>query len=277
MDTDFDDTLTQLDQELLSHESPQSLERMAALLWKVFFPEALGVGKDVQTEVDALREKRKVTISHLNSKPIDNPAVEILFTSNALLTIPKSPELIDSLALTEDLKKELKEIVREPQSYWYDHPIPIGVPAQENEILYGLKGLNDTVAFEKEIGTLPNNARLNCALSVSVTHKGLQNLAKNYIEQTLAQSSPLDHIDVCIYTEADTEKIIDQILVPAAEHFLKIRNAKDKFQVLGIECIDDHTHRVTQGSRPGVEVLSSRLFGLITVSKELDCEKCIDF
>ena len=234
-DFEFDTALTKLDKELGHNESWQSEERPPDIFWKVFFPEALGIGKDEQAEVDALREKRKVPISHLNSKPIDNPAVEILFTSNALLTIPKSSALIDSLELTEDLKDKLKEAVREPQLYWYDHPIPVGVPAHENEILYGLKGLNDTVAFEKKAGVLPENARLKCVLSVSVTHKGLQNLAKNYIEQTLAKSDSLDHIDVCVYTEADTEKIIDQILVPAAEHYLKIHNAKNKFQVLGVD------------------------------------------
>ena len=71
-------------------------------------------------------------------------------------------------------------VIQEEQLYWYDHPVPIGVEPGHNEVLYGLQGLDDAVEFEKQRGTMDRNARVTCVLSVSVTHKGLQGLVKDY-------------------------------------------------------------------------------------------------
>ena len=73
----------------------------------------------------------------------------------------------------------------EPQRIWYDHPVQVGVAPKNNEILYGLHGLNEAMAFEKQRGSLAAEDRVVCVLSVSVTHQGLQDVARGYIQEEI--------------------------------------------------------------------------------------------
>ena len=89
------------------------------------------------------------------------------------------------MRVSNNLKRMLKQIAQEEQMYWYDHPVPIGVAPEHNEVLYGLEGLYETINFEKKHGTATQNDRLDCILSASVTHKGLQGIIKEYLEDEL--------------------------------------------------------------------------------------------
>jgi hypothetical protein len=167
-----------------------------------------------------LREKRKISITKFNPLPVRDPAEEILFTSNILITVPDLSKGLKGLPVDSDIISELEQMVGEDQKYWYDHPVPIGVPPEQNEILYGLEGLDEAVTFEKDRGTISGDAKITCLFSVSVTHSGLQKLAKKYIEYELKKDQKIKHLDVYVFTEADTLKMIDHILGPAAGHYL---------------------------------------------------------
>jgi hypothetical protein len=123
----------------------------------------------------------------------------------------------------------------EPQVYWYDHPIQIGVEIQNNEVLYGLKGLQDTLDFEIERGTARSGEQLTCLLSVSVTHEGLHGLARQYLAEALQAVDPMPGLKVVVFTEHDNQTLIAEILAPAAEHYLGIENAQEQFSVLGVD------------------------------------------
>ena len=86
----------------------------------------------------------------------------------------------------------------EKQIFWYDHPIQIGVKPEQNEVIYGLRGLSQAIEFEKARGN-PKGDRITCVLSVSVTHQGLQKLAKQYLEEELSRFQHLDNIDVYVF------------------------------------------------------------------------------
>lgn len=222
--------------EWLSDKKNKDKDReKAEKVWSVFFPEGNGILENKREGIERLRAKRSITIADLNRDPINHPASEILFTSNALLTIPPSSLSIDESNLSDDLKKSLDEIAGEPQLYWYDHPVQVGVEPKKNEIIYGLRGLDEAFEFESERGELSNDIRPVFVLSVSVTHRGLQQIARKYIEEEIRQSSPLKNIDVCVFTEADTERIIDEVIKPAAIHYMKYEEPSKLLRVFGVD------------------------------------------
>jgi hypothetical protein len=207
------------------------------IIYRVFFPEgvlpATRRGRD--DRINQQREKRKIRISRLNRSPVTDPAGEILFTSNILITVPPPVKHIDGLPVSQNIKKMLHRIIQEDQMFWYDHPIPVGINPEHNEILHGLEGLDQAVEFEKAKGNIKRGARLNCALSVSVTHEGLQGIAKEYLENEFRKEKNIRHLDVYIFTEADTIRIIKEILIPAAENYLGIKDHSPLFEVMGVD------------------------------------------
>ena len=166
------------------------------------------------------KRKANLTISEFNPDPIKHPAKQILFTANVLLTTP--PATADLSEYDQDFKAQLSEASQEPQLFWYDHPIPIGVSAESNEILYGLKNFNQAVKVERQRHP-EKTTKVNFVLSVSVTHKRLQTLGKKYLKQVLSASAPLDQLNIFAFTEADTDALINQVLLPIIERLLSHR------------------------------------------------------
>jgi hypothetical protein len=202
--------------------------------WKLFFPQASGILENPDEKIKALRQKRKVTITKLHDKPIQDVAKEILFTSNILLTLPPASKNIDDLGFSQTLTQQLKEVAKEKQKYWYDHPIQMGVEIEKNEAIYGLIGLNEAIAYEKEQGSMPQDAKINCLLSVSVTHDGLTNLAKEYLEGELQKVTNIDNLNIFVITEADTDAIIQTLLKPAAKAY-NISGIEDISEIFGVD------------------------------------------
>ncbi len=207
----------------------------AESIWKIFFPEGCGIQADKDKAVDSLRNRRRIRITEANNSPITDPAGEIIFTSNVLLTVPSADSDLSEIEVGDNVKSELEKVIMEEQKYWYDHPIPLGIKNENNEFLYGLHGLDSALEFEKERGNIKGNKKNVCLLSVSVTHKGLHEIAKPYLADVLKSTTALKNIDVYIFTETDAEKIIEEIIIPAAAHFLNRDTAglKDIFGVDG--------------------------------------------
>ncbi len=216
---------------------PEGEPRMRIIesIREVFFPEGVGICEHRDEMREALREKRLVMVDELNPHPIKRPATEVLFTSNVLLTIPEGDKDIKELDLDDALKEKLEHIIDEEQLYWYDHPIQIGVETDKNEAVYGLRGLSETVRFEKQHGTATVNERLKCLLSVSVTHKGLHFIARDYIEGELKKAASTKDLDIYLFTEDDTERIIDQILAPSARHYTGTNDVDALYEVFGVD------------------------------------------
>ncbi|MBE9581366.1 MAG: hypothetical protein IMF18_07080 [Proteobacteria bacterium] len=205
---------------------------IAETIWSVLFPEGAGIRGQEDARTAALRKKRTVTITESNPDPIQHPARQILFTSNVLLTTPLATA--DLSEYDPDFKAQLLEALREPQLYWYDHPIPIGVSAESNEILYGLKNFNQAVEVERQRHP-EKTTKVNFVLSVSVTHKRLQTLGKRYLKQVLATSTPLDQLNIFAFTEADTDALIQQVLLPIIERCCPSDDAADLLSLFGVD------------------------------------------
>jgi len=218
--------------ETLLAGRPADQDATAEKIWSVFFPEAVGIRDHEDACTEALRKKRTVTISGLNPDPIQNPAGQILFAANVMLTTPL--ENADLSAFDQEVITQLDKASQDPQRFWYDHPIPIGVSPESNEILYGLKNFNQAVGVERR--RRPESpSRVNFVLSVSVTHSRLQTLAKKYLKQVLAASDQLYHLNIFAFTEADTDDLVEQVLLPIIERCCPVENAVALLSVFGVD------------------------------------------
>jgi len=235
----YDDAGFRVDMEALSEwregGNEGSRKEIVEKIHRVFFPEGVGAFERNEDEIKRLQEKRKIHISKLNPSPISDPAKEILFTSNILVTTPPVSRGLDELDLRASLKSALEQIVQEEQFYWYDHPIPVGISSKENEVLYGLEGLDRAIEFEKKRGTIDEDARVTCLLSVSVTHEGLQGIVKEYLEDELRKEKKIEHLDIYVFTEADTIKLVESIFVPVAVRLLNIKECGPLYEVFGVD------------------------------------------
>jgi hypothetical protein len=217
-----------------AHPEPGSAV-LAEQMWRLFFPEGAGVLTAKTAKETSLRTRRTVTIDQLNPQPITDPAKQILFTSNVLLTIPAAGIDLEALPYDDALKQQIRAAMSEPQDYWFDHPIQIGVAPEANELLYGLRGLDEMMAYEKAQGNVPADERLTCLLSVSVTHDGLKAAAKPYLAFELARAGKLHHLDLFLFTEMETAQLIDKVLAPRAEAFLDDADIDALWLVFGVD------------------------------------------
>lgn len=193
------------------------------LVWNVFCPEAaasLGNRRHLEQRV---RQSRRVRVEQPNDGALDDPGRQILFTSNILLTVPTDPDDADSLPADPGLAQKVRRAAAEPQKYWYDHPIHVGVPPGENEALYGLQKLNDSLEVEKRRGNLAPDRKVKVALSASVTHEGLRGIARPYLEEEVAGAADLPHLEAYVFTEDDTQRLLQEVLAPAARKYLDAR------------------------------------------------------
>ncbi|MGR3177117.1 MAG: hypothetical protein ACUZ8E_03565 [Candidatus Anammoxibacter sp.] len=235
LDADFKKKIESLHEWLSDETNLNNSNETVENIWSLFFPEAAGINKNKNERIESLRKQRTVTISELNNKPITDPVQQILFTSNILLTIPDASKSIKDLPFSPDLKDSLTKASHEQQLFWYDHPVQIGVEPDKNEILYGLCNLDETLEFERDRGNKSDNAKLICVLSASVTHRSLQDIARKYIEEEFTRAGALKNINICVFTELATQKIIDDILLPAVSHYLDIDNKKGLFDMFGVD------------------------------------------
>jgi len=210
-------------------------EATAERFWSVFFPEARGIHGREAEAVAELQAKRTVSIEALNPTPISDPGREILFTSNVLLTVPNNRAALEGSTLSAHFKERISRVMEEAQQFWFDHPIHVGVKPEHNEILYGLHGLEAAFDFERRRGNLDRDTKPACVLSISATHRGLLPLAREYIEEELGRSGGLESLQVYGFTEADTERILDEVLCPAASHYLQREDARSFLKVLGVD------------------------------------------
>ena len=234
-DSDFSERLVGLFEWISRKSYVEDPQEITERVWRLFFPEASGILANRKEHIDALRAKRTVRITKLNPSPILDPGREILFTSNVLLTIPPSGRSLDTLPYSPYLKRTLRGIIQEPQIYYYDHPIQMGVEREKNEVFYGLRGLDEAFEFERERGNMSEDVRPVCVLSVATTHQGLQSVAKTWLKEEFTGSDGPKNMDIVAFTEADTRQIIHDILAPAAEHYLQHEHTEELLSVLGVD------------------------------------------
>ncbi|MFO7599192.1 MAG: hypothetical protein R6X27_05210 [Candidatus Desulfacyla sp.] len=204
-------------------------------IWPLFFPEGAECLGDPNEPIGRIRGKRRVKVTRLNPDPIRDPGRQILFLSNLLITIPHDAQDLHGLPYGRALIRELKQVVHEKQIYWYDHPVQIGVEDENNEATYGLRGLDRAIAFEKQRKNVRPDEQATCLLSVSVTHNGLHRIVRDYLKAVYAASDPFSHLKVYLFSEVDTGRILEEVLLPAAKRYLRDDDGDLLRRVFGVD------------------------------------------
>ncbi|CAN5556183.1 hypothetical protein BH23CHL7_BH23CHL7_17730 [soil metagenome] len=182
--------------------------------WRVFFPEGAGILGHEDARVAELRRSRTIRLETLNPHPIAEPTTELLLTSNVLLTVPAEGTDLDELPYDGEFRRAVRAAAQEEQLFWYDHPIQIGVAPAANELLYGLRALDEAVEFERQRD--PGLGRVRVVLSASVTHAGLRAIARDYVGHELDREGRLRNLVVHLFSDEDTLALADQVLAPLA-------------------------------------------------------------
>ncbi|OQY47849.1 MAG: hypothetical protein B6240_05320 [Desulfobacteraceae bacterium 4572_87] len=159
----------------------------------------------------------------------------MLFLSNLLVTTPIDFESLERLPHSSHMIEKLKEIMGEKQRYWFDHPIQMGVSNDHNEAIYGLRGLDNAISFEKERGVAQPADKLTCLLSVSVTHDGLHGIVKDYLKEVYDSTEPFPNLNIYLFSENDTDRISTEILLPAMEKYMGTSNGDAVCGVFGVD------------------------------------------
>jgi hypothetical protein len=223
-DIAFREKINSLYSKVVTDTRRHTIEDVIKEIWHIFFPEgdALLNPENRAAKVTDLRKRRTVNITRLNPRPISNPASEILFTSNILLTVPFDSMPIENLQIDDTLKLRLQQIMQEEQLYWYDHPIPIGIDTAKNEAVYGLSGLSEMLEYEIKNSNVSQNTTLTCLLSVSVTHAGLHGIAKEFLHHEFQKTNKIKNLNIYLFTEEEAQALVNDILVPLAQKYMEI-------------------------------------------------------
>lgn len=200
---------------------------------RVFFPEGFQ-GEDIDGWVESVRRRRMLRITEFNPAPIQDPGRDILFTANALATLP-SPDCLERIAMDDGDKRALEDSWAAGQRYWYDHPTPVGTAPEHNELAYGVQNLAEAVAFEKRHGGLDPQAKITLLVSVSPTHTDVSGPVGRWIKRELSRVDYAKHINLYLVTEEDCLALLEQVLIPAAKEWLGCDDAAPLIRVFGVE------------------------------------------
>jgi hypothetical protein len=217
---------------LARDDAGRSVDELAERTWSVFFPEGVGIRGHERERAAELRARRTIEITGTNPEPLTDPARQMLFTVNLLLTGPPVGVEVHDLDLPDEVRGGLRELGR--QAFWYDHPIQIGIDAASSELRYGLSAMDRGMAFEKGRGTTEAGSRLRVALSISTTHELLEEVARPYLENEVRRMGGLEHLELYAFAEADAARLLEEVLAPAASSFLDRPDAPELLGVLGV-------------------------------------------
>ena len=233
-DDDFKNALEETGRFCVQQEPSRGVGSLKKI-WEVLFPEGADCLLDQAEKILSLRANRRVHITEPNASPIDKPSRQMLFLSNLLVTIPGDSDSLEHLPYGSRMVEKLRQVMTEKQRYWFDHPIQIGVSNDNNEAIYGLRGLDNAISFEKERGVAQPADKLTCLLSVSVTHDGLHGIVKDYLREVYGSTEPFSNLNIYLFSENDTDQITTEILLPAMEKYLGVRDAGSLRRVFGVD------------------------------------------
>ncbi len=184
------------------------MDAAAQTPWHIFCPSAATACSDpaaMSAQIEARRQLSHITPPPL---PMKDPACELLFSTNALLSPPLDP---GSTHIPASLRQQARQFTSRRQSFWYDHPVPLDASPAENEILYGLSKLDEALVQEVAMGLLAPSARIDLAMSISVTHEGMEDLASRYVSKLIANHLNLRHLRVFLFDEPRCRQIVEHL------------------------------------------------------------------
>ena len=181
----------------------------------MLYPEAVGLSADIDRSVAALHARRIVAVDEPNPHPITDAAREVLFTSNVLLGLPLDAGDVERAERDPHVAAAVARAKASAQLYWFDHPIPVGVEPEANELLQGLRGLDAAMRAEPGLADPGPDGRPPPA-DMSPVRLGDPCRAARHrpaLRRAGAGRGPaLEQVDVLVASEIDVRQLVDEVL-----------------------------------------------------------------
>lgn len=199
----------------------KEMETIAKIISEIFLPE-------LTIKEDRILKKWEIKIIEKSSdliKPED-----FIIQLNALYTLSSKNiyELKKNLKSTEynELLNQYIKITNNPGEKIgiYDHPVEIFCEKEKHELLNFLEEFDKDIDFEKSKNVFKKNYKVPLVISISTTHKNLENLISKWLKIEIKKLN-LKNLNIFILDNKTIEEI--------KNHFLKPYGTFDFFTVEG--------------------------------------------
>ncbi|MBW1678394.1 MAG: hypothetical protein JRJ79_17830 [Deltaproteobacteria bacterium] len=212
-------------------------DRLKAARLEIFNPLAAKTLSrfDAGQIVNDIQKQNRLRLIASNENFIANPIEEVIFTTNVLVTAPRSESLIPG-GLTGWAEKSLKSVIGLPVDWYFDHPMEMATTEDAlhaSEFIFCLRKLEETFHSEIEIEKtawkdhIREGDKVPLYISISPTH-GQVNLGTAAREVLKCQYTAavksgilqeLKIVEPYLYSQADVKHLINDVLRPAAKRY----------------------------------------------------------
>ncbi len=212
-------------------------DRLKAARLKVFNPLAAETLVQFDTEhiVKDIQGRNRLRLITNNENFIVDPVKEVIFTTNMLVTPPRSESLVPE-GLPEWAEKSLKSVIGLPVDWYFDHPIEMATTRDAlhaSEFIFCLRSLEETFRAEIEIEKtackdhIREGDKVPLYVSISPTHGGMNlgSVAREVLKCQYAAAvkngilPELKIVEPYLYSQVDVRHLINDVLVPAAKRY----------------------------------------------------------
>ncbi len=209
---------------------------------------------DAQDIVKDIQGQNRLRLIASNENFIANPIEEVIFTTNVLVTPPRSESLIPE-GLPGWAEKSLKSAMGLPVDWYFDHPMEMATTedaVHASEFIHCLRRLEESFRAEIEIekSALKHHIRqgdkVPLYISISPTHggKNLGRVAREVLKCQYAAAvksgilPELEIVEPYLYSQIDVKRLVKDVLAPAAKHYfpeISDKEIEGYLSFLGVE------------------------------------------
>jgi hypothetical protein len=209
---------------------------------------------DAQDIVKDIQGQNRLRLIASNENFITNPIEEVIFTTNVLVTPPRSESLIPE-GLPGWAEKSLKSAMGLPVDWYFDHPMEMATTedaVHASEFIHCLRRLEESFRAEIEIEKsalkhhISQGDKVPLYISISPTHggKNLGRVAREVLKCQYAAAvksgilPELEIVEPYLYSQIDVKRLVKDVLAPAAKHYfpkISDKEIEGYLSFLGVE------------------------------------------
>jgi len=232
------------------------VDRLKAARLEVFNPLAAKTLSQFDAEhvVKDIRRQNRLRLMANNENFIANPIEEVIFTTNVLVTPPRSESFVPE-GLPGWAEKSLRSVIGLPVHWHFDHPMEMattGDALHVSEFIFCLRRLEETFRAEVEIEKaarkdhIREGDKVPLYISISPTYGGmnLSSVGREVLkcQYTAAVKSgilpELKFVEPYLYSQTEVKHLIKDVLVPAAKRYfpeMPDKEIEGYFSFFGVE------------------------------------------
>ncbi|NVM23301.1 MAG: hypothetical protein HWN68_16145, partial [Desulfobacterales bacterium] len=229
-----DDALVKVLQDVIQAGDTDQLKAVRLEIFNPLAAETL-FEFDAEHVVKDIQRRNRLRLIANNENFIVDPINEVVFTTNVLVTPPRSESLIPE-GLPEWAEKSLKSVMESPVDWYFDHPMEMATTRDAlhaSEFILCLRRLEETFRAEIQIERavrkdhIREGDKVPLYISISPTHEGMRlgSAAREVLKCQYAAAvksgilPELKIVEPYLYSETDVNRLVKDILLPAAKRY----------------------------------------------------------